>query len=147
MSDSRATPVDDPQLAEMERSNEQVARRFMADWSKRDADALLAYLTDDVEYQIYEGGPVRRGKGEVRESLERFFRHWQRVEFFVERLTVIGPIVVNERREEYDGVEGQDDWRFHVASVFVIDDGKIRHWRDYSMPGKQQVFGDYDGPV
>ena len=147
MSDPRSTPVDERDLAEVERSNERIARAFMADWSTRDADMLLGYLADDVEYQIYEGGPIRRGKGEVRESLERFFRHWRRTEFFVERLTVIGPIVVNERREEYDGVDGQQDWRFHVASVFVIDNGKIRLWRDYSMPGKQQIYGDYDGPV
>lgn len=145
MSDSQSTPADERDLAELEQVNAEVARAFMADWSTRDADALLEYLADDVEYQIYEGGPVRRGKDEVRESLERFFKHWRRVEFFVERLTVIGPIVVNERREEYDGVEGQDDWRFHVASVFVLENGKIRHWRDYSMPGKQQVFGEYDG--
>ncbi len=144
MSDSRSTPVDERDLAELEQVNENVARAFMADWSTRDAGTLLSYLADDVEYQIYEGGPIRRGKAEVRESLDRFFKHWRRVEFFVERLTVIGPVVVNERREEYDGVEGQDDWRFHVASVFVLENGKIRHWRDYSMPGKQQVYGEYD---
>lgn len=147
MSDSESTPADARDLARLERSNEELARAFMRDWSTRDADVLLGYLADDVVYQIYEGGPVRNGKAEVRESLERFFKHWRRVEFFVERLTVIGPIVVNERREEYDGVEGQQDWRFHVASVFVIDDGKIKHWRDYSMPDKEQIFGAYDGPV
>lgn len=147
MSDSRSKPVDDPDLSEVERLNEELARAFMDDWSTRDAEALLGYLADDVVYQIYEGGPIRRGKGEVRESLERFFPHWRRIEFLVDRLTVIGPIVVNERREEYDGIEGQQDWRFHVASVFVIEGGKIRHWRDYSMPGKKQIFGDYDGPV
>ncbi|MGI9343525.1 MAG: nuclear transport factor 2 family protein [Gammaproteobacteria bacterium] len=146
MSESHSTPVDERNLAEVERSNEKLARAFMNDWSSRDADVLLDFLAEDVEYQIYEGGPIRHGKGEVRESLERFFKHWRRIEFFVERLTVIGPIVVNERREEYDGIEGQQDWRFHVASVFVIEDGKIRHWRDYSMPGKQQIYGDYDGP-
>lgn len=134
-------------VAAIEAGNEQLARRFMADWSTRDADTLLEYLADNVVYQIYEGGPVREGKAEVRESLERFFRHWRRVEFFVERLTVIGPLVVNERREEYDGVEGQQDWRFHVAGIFVVEDGKISHWRDYSMPGKEQVFGAYDEPI
>lgn len=146
MSDSRSTLVDERDLAEVERLNAELARAFMADWSMRDADTLLTYLADDVVYQIYDGGPIRRGTGEVRESLERFFPHWRRIEFFVERLTVIGPIVVNERREEYDGVEGQQDWRFHVAGMFVIENGKIAHWRDYSMPGKQQIYGDYAGP-
>ena len=147
MPDSRSTPATEQDLARLERRNEAVARAFMRDWSTRDADKLLTYLADDVVYQIYEGGPVRNGKAEVRESLERFFRHWRRVEFIVERVAVVGPIVVNERREEYDGVEGQDDWRFHVAGVFVIIDGKIQHWRDYSMPGKKQIFGPYDEKV
>lgn len=133
-------------LAEIEADNERIARAFMADWSTRNADRLLEYLADDVVYQIYEGGPVRHGKAEVRESLERFFRHWRRVEFFVERLTVIGPLVINERREEYDGVEGQEDWRFHVASLFAINAGRIELWRDYSLPGAKQVFGAYDHP-
>jgi limonene-1,2-epoxide hydrolase len=131
-------------VSDIETDNERIARAFMAEWSTRDADALLKYLADDVEYQIYEGGPVRHGKAEVRDSLQRFFPRWRRVEFIVERLHVIGPIVANERREEYDGVAGQQDWRFHVAGVFVIEGGKIRHWRDYSMPGKEQVFGPYE---
>lgn len=147
MSDRRSTQAGERELVEVERRNEQIARAFMRDWSARDAGLLLGYLEDDVEYQVYEGGPVRRGKEEVRESLERFFTRWRRVEFIVERLNVIGPIVVNERREEYDGIEGQQDWRFHVASVFVIQHGRITHWRDYSLPGKKQVFGPYDEPA
>lgn len=147
MADTSQLPVDQQNLAEVEAANEQIARSFMADWSMRDADTLITYLTDDVVYQIYDGGPVRNGKAEVRESLQRFFKIWRRIEFFVERLTVTGPIVVNERREEYDGIEGQADWRFHVASLFIIENGKIKLWRDYSLPGKKQIFGAYDGPV
>jgi len=131
-------------LTEIEADHERIARAFMADWSTRDANQLLTYLADDVVYQIYDGGPVRHGKAEVHESLERFFKHWRRVEFIVERLTVIGPLVINERREEYDGIEGQKDWRFHVAGLFVIQDRKIKLWRDYSLPGAEQVFGPYD---
>lgn len=147
MTDTPHLPVDQQNLAEVEAANEQIARSFMADWSTRDADTLIAYLADDVVYQIYDGGPVRNGTAEVRESLERFFKIWRRIEFFVERLTVMGPIVVNERREEYDGIEGQDDWRFHVASLFVIERGKIKLWRDYGLPGKKQISGPYDGPI
>lgn len=147
MADTSQLPVDQQNLAEVEAANEHIARSFMADWSMRDADTLITYLTDDVVYQIYDGGPVRNGKAEVRESLQRFFKIWRRIEFFVERLTVTGPIVVNERREEYDGIEGQADWRFHVASLFIIENGKIKLWRDYSLPGKKQIFGAYDGPV
>jgi len=147
MAEMPPQPVDQQDLTEVETTNERIARNFMADWSTRDTDTLIAYLADDIVYQVYEGGPVKNGTAEVRESLQRFFEHWQRVEFFIERLTVIGPIVVYERREEYDGVAGQQDWRFHVAGLLVIEDGKIRHWRDYSLPGKRQIFGDYDGPV
>ncbi|MFQ5634581.1 MAG: nuclear transport factor 2 family protein [Gammaproteobacteria bacterium] len=146
MSDTQRTAGDPQDLAAVEAANERIARAFMADWSMRDADTLVAYLADDIVYQIYDGGPIRNGLAEVRDSLQRFFGHWRRVEFFVERLSVIGPIVVNERREEYDGIEGQQDWRFHVAGLFVIENGRIRQWRDYSLPGKEQIFGPYEGP-
>jgi limonene-1,2-epoxide hydrolase len=131
-------------LADVETGNEALARRFMADWSARDADRLVSYLAEDVVYMVYEGGPVKRGLEEVRQALAGFMDRWRRIEFKVHRLKVIGPLVINERSEEYDGKNGQPDWRFFVAGLFVFRNGKIELWRDYSLPGKKQIFGTSD---
>jgi limonene-1,2-epoxide hydrolase len=134
--DATANPV----LSELESKHARLAGEFMQAWSARDVDRLVGLLADDVVYMVYEGGPTLNGPDEVRDVVGRFMERWQRIEFSVDRLHVIGPLVINERREEYDGKNGQADWRFFVAGLLVIKDGKIGIWRDYSLPGKRQVF-------
>lgn len=132
--------MSNPVLAQLESENARIAGAFMEAWSARDVDRLSELLADDVVYMVYEGGPVLSGPHEVRDVVGRFMERWQRIEFSVDRLHVVGPLVINERREEYDGKAGQTDWRFFVAGLLVIKDGKIAIWRDYSLPGKKQIF-------
>jgi limonene-1,2-epoxide hydrolase len=133
-------PAPNAALDGMEARCEAIAWQFMAAWGSRDPEQVVRLLADDVVYMIYEGGPVKNGPAEIREVLARFMPRWRRIEFRVQRLAVVGPLVINERHEEYDGVEGQPDWRFFVAGLLVVQDGKIRLWRDYTLPGKKQIF-------
>lgn len=137
--ESSPTPDANPALDAMEAQCEAVAWQFMAAWGSRDPEQVVRLLADDVVYMIYEGGPVKNGPAEIREMLARFMPRWRRIEFKVQRLAVVGPLVINERHEEYDGVEGQPDWRFFVAGLLVVQNGRIRLWRDYSVPGREQI--------
>ena len=133
-------PEQNPLLARTERDNEALARRFCAAWSAMDADAICACLAEDCLYQIYEGGPVKRGVAEIHPTLVEFFKRWRSVEFRIFRLAAFGSFVLHERTEIYTGREGQADWEFNVTGLLWIPNGRIQRWRDDSLPGARQIF-------
>jgi limonene-1,2-epoxide hydrolase len=54
-------------------------------------------------------------------------------------MSVMGNVTMHERSEDYHGVEGQEDWHFHVTSLLVFQDGKIFNWHDYGTPGERAL--------
>jgi len=128
-------------LTEVERANEAVARAFNECWSDRDCDRLLTLLADDVAYLVYDGGPVHVGPAAVEGAVRPFLAKFERVEFKILRLNVMGPVVSHERTEDYYAPGGERDTHFHVVGLLVIRDGKIVIWRDYALPGAEQVIG------
>ena len=131
-----------PVLARTERDNEALIRRFCAAWSAMDPDGIVSHLADDCAYQIYEGGPVKRGVTEIHAVLASFMKRWQRVEFRIFRLSAMGNFVIHERTEIYTGRDGHPDWEFNVTGLLWIVDGKIKRWRDDSLPGARQIFSN-----
>jgi len=128
-------------LTEVEQANEAVARAFNECWSDRDCDRLLMLLADDVAYMVYEGGPVHIGPAAVAGAVRPFLAKFERVEFKILRLSVMGPVVSHERTEDYYAPGGKLDTHFHVVGLLVIKDGKIVIWRDYALPGAEQLVG------
>jgi limonene-1,2-epoxide hydrolase len=133
-------PEQNPVLLRTERANEALVRSFCAAWSAMDPDAICAHLAPDCVYQVYEGGPVKRGVPEIHATLVQFMTRWRRVEFRVFRLAALGRFVLHERSEIYTGRDGHPDWEFNVTGLLLVEDGRIRRWRDDSLPGARQVF-------
>jgi limonene-1,2-epoxide hydrolase len=100
----------------------------------------VSHLEEDCVYQVYENGPVKRGKAEIHATLVDFFRRWQRIEFRIFRLAALGHFVLHERTEQYSGRDGHPDWEFNVTGLLWLPRGKIRRWRDDSLPGARQIF-------
>jgi limonene-1,2-epoxide hydrolase len=50
--------------------------------------------------------------------------------------------VINERIDEFYPFPGSKipRMRFHVAGYFLIKDGKIQVWRDFTYPGAKQLI-------
>jgi uncharacterized protein (TIGR02246 family) len=124
-----------------EQHNAAIARSFNECWSNRDCDRLLTLLTEDVAYMVYEGGPVHVGHTAVAGAVRPFMAKYERIEFNILRLNVFGSVVTHERTEDYYAPGGQRDTHFHVVGILVIKDKKIAVWRDYTMPGVEQIVG------
>jgi limonene-1,2-epoxide hydrolase len=133
-------PDQNPLLYETERRNEALVRSFCAAWSAMDPDAIVSHLEEDCLYQIYEGGPVKRGVAEIHATLTQFMTRWRSVEFRVFRLAALGNFVIHERCEIYTGRDDQADWEFNVTGTLWIPKGRIQRWRDDSLPGARQIF-------
>ena len=106
----------------------EVVHAFMAAAEKRDYDAAMELLTDDVEYQNMPLPPVH-GKAAVRETLEALLALCTGSEWVVHRELASGDLVMNERTDRFEmGGKWVD---LPVAGVFELRDGRIALWRDY----------------
>lgn len=126
----------------LEQANAALVERFNQAWSDRDCDALLSLLSDDVAYMVYDDGPVHKGPAAVGKAVGRFMAKFARIEFRILRMNVIGPVVIHERTEDYYAPDGKRDTHFHVCGLIVIKNDKIVLWRDYAIPGAEQIVGE-----
>ncbi|MBT4740939.1 MAG: SnoaL-like domain-containing protein [Rhodospirillaceae bacterium] len=129
-----AEPGADPAV---EAEKEKIVTDFCKAWAKRDADALTAYLADDVEYHMFEGRPPINGLAEFSGQLKPFMASMREIDWEILRSTVMGDVVLNERIDHFlrpDGSQAPDN-HFHVVGVFLVREGKIKYWKDYNMSG------------
>jgi limonene-1,2-epoxide hydrolase len=112
----------------MTTSAEQVVRDFCAAWSRRDADELLAFFTDDAVYHNIPMPPMQ-GKAAIREVFNLFLPPSETIEFEVRHLASSGSVVFTERVDRF--LMGGNSVVLPVAGVFEIENGLIKAWRDY----------------
>jgi limonene-1,2-epoxide hydrolase len=112
----------------MTTSAEQVVRDFCAAWSRRDADELLAFFTDDAVYHNIPMPPMQ-GKAAIREVFNLFLPPSETIEFEVRHLASSGSVVFTERVDRF--LMGGNNVVLPVAGVFEIENGLIKAWRDY----------------
>ncbi|HEV3451481.1 MAG TPA: limonene-1,2-epoxide hydrolase family protein [Acidimicrobiia bacterium] len=95
----------------------------------RDIEAVLAVMTDDIEYENVGMG-VCTGHDEVRALLGPFLSGAERVAWEVLAQLERGDTVMNERVDRFF-LPGGKQVEARVAGYFEVQDGKVRRWRDY----------------
>jgi limonene-1,2-epoxide hydrolase len=110
-----------------------VVTSFIQALERRDLDAALALVTDDVEYDNVPMSKVHGPDG-IRQVLEPFLGMCTAVEWVVHHQAATGDVVMNERTDRFE-LNGR--WiAVSVAGLFVLRDGKIALWRDYFDQGQ-----------
>lgn len=96
---------------------------------QRDLDAVVALVTDDIEYDNVPIGTVHGPDG-VRSVLSGgVTRAASEVQWVVHRQVASGSTVMNERTDRFL-VDGR--WvEIPIAAVFEVRDGRVCLWRDY----------------
>jgi limonene-1,2-epoxide hydrolase len=112
----------------MAKSNEQVVRDFCEAWSRKDADELLGYFTDDAVYHNIPMPPMV-GKAMIREAFNLFLPPSETIEFENLNVAVSGNVVFTERVDRF--LIGGKAVELPVAGVFELENGLIKAWRDY----------------
>ncbi len=128
-----------PSLDLIERKNQELVSAFCNAWAQRDVQVLLPYLSENIEYHMWdsENAIVVHGIAQFVETLSPFFESTTRIEWEILRTQAMGKVVINERHDRFCFGEGTSDWYFPVVGVFILEEGKIIHWKDYVTPGKQ----------
>ncbi|CAB4885269.1 MAG: hypothetical protein F2793_08770 [Actinobacteria bacterium] len=96
---------------------------------RRDIDAVLALVTDDIEYDNVPIGKAYGPEGVRTVLTGGITQAAERIEWVVLNQVAAGDTVMNERVDRFlvNGV-----WiEIPIAAVFRIRDGRVCLWRDY----------------
>lgn len=134
--------LSEAEQAALEKANDTLVANFVRDYATRDADVLSRYVTDDIVYQITSGMPEIVGIEAFRKHNDNMFKGLDKVEWVNLRQFAIGQIVINDRIDEFYPFPGSKvpRMRFRVAGYFLIENNKIKVWRDFPYPGSKQLI-------
>lgn len=106
----------------------EIVTAFLEAMARKDYDAGLKLVADDIEYENLPMGKVT-GPAGVRSVLEPFFGRVLENDLKVLRQAAQGSTVFLERLDRH---RLADRWvELPVTGVFEVRDGKITVWRDY----------------
>jgi limonene-1,2-epoxide hydrolase len=107
---------------------ETVVRNFLAAWKRSDLDELVGFISDDA---IYTDGPrgTHSGIDAIKAELQSMVKMVPSTTIDVRTLVANGDTVFTERVDNFE-VQGKP-FGLEVAAVFIVDDGRIKYWREY----------------
>ncbi len=129
----RPTAAHAADVGEIEKANEKVVNDFCAAWESLDSDKLGSFLADDATFRMIEGRPRVEGREAIVGGIKGFLANAKSARFEMIRSTVMGNTVLNERIDHFD--MGDNQMAFHITGFFLVKDGKIAEWQDYTWPG------------
>lgn len=120
-------------------SPESVVRAFCANVSDRDLATIEPLLAEDIVF-MNVGLEIYRGRQAVLDHFAGDNGVWpmfpDTFDFRIRHLAVAGNTVLTERVDVV-GVNGHDA-PLPLMGIFEVEDGRIRHWRDYADMGMVQ---------
>jgi limonene-1,2-epoxide hydrolase len=81
---------------------------------------------------MIEGMQRIEGKSALIDGTRQFLATRSKARFEVLRTAAMGNTVINERIDHFTRDDGED--AFHITGFFLVKDGKIVEWQDYTMP-------------
>ena len=114
--------------SELETTNLKLINDFCGSWSTHDHARIMAFFSDNPAYRQTERVEPTIGRQAVSDKIAGFLMNV--VKFEVHESWVRGPMVINERTDYFTG--GRLQW-WHGVGVFLVKDGKIVEWYDYTI--------------
>jgi limonene-1,2-epoxide hydrolase len=93
-----------------------------------------SFLTEDCVYRATETAPPVKGRQAIVDSLKKMLGAVTKAEFEIVQTFARGPMVVNERFDRFVMPKRSMEW--HGIGVFMLKDGKIAEWNDYTITMK-----------
>ncbi len=122
-----------PRTSATPNTPEAIVRAFCANVSERDIASIGPLLADDIVF-MNVGLEIYRGKQAVLDHFHGANGVWDMFpdtfDFRIRNLGVTDNRVYTERVDVV-GVNGRDAY-LPLLGIFEIENGKIKHWRDYA---------------
>ena len=108
--------------------NKQIVTEFIQAWSTLDTDTLVDYFTADGTYHNMMLPPVS-GHENLRAMIGGFIADWTKTGWDILNIVADGDVVIAERLDRTH--IGDKFVALPCTGVFILEDGKIKEWRDY----------------
>jgi len=115
-----------------ERANMQVVKDFCAAWPSHDLDRIVAFFADNGSYRMTETMEPTKGRDALIARIKLIINNVS--QFEVLDTWARGPMVVNERIDRFANFQLKS---WHGVGVFLIKDGKIVEWYDYTIESER----------
>jgi limonene-1,2-epoxide hydrolase len=115
-------------MTESEKANVKLVEDFCMAWSSKDADKVMAFFSDNPSYRQTEQQAPAVGRQAVAEKVAGGVK--VATKFEVHESWARGPMVINERTDYFDSPRLK---RWHGVGVFLVKDGKIVEWQDFTI--------------
>ena len=115
-------------MTETEKANVKLVNDFCAAASGKDAEKLMSFFGANPSYRQTEAQPPAVGPDAVREKFTGMVKVVTKFE--VHESWARGPMVINERTDYFDSPRLK---RWHGVGVFMVKDGKILEWQDFTI--------------
>ncbi len=109
-------------------------RHLIACWERRDVDAVLDCLAEDVEYYWHIGSRPVLGKKTMRKFLTNYSGNYDQKRWDIFNHAENGDLLLIEGHEELWDNEHQRTIQQPFMQAFEFRGGLISHWRDYYEP-------------
>jgi limonene-1,2-epoxide hydrolase len=119
-----------------EKANVAVVNEMCRVWTAPvNFEKVGSFLTDDCVYRATETAPPVKGRQAIVDALKKMLGTVTKAEFEVVQTFARGPMVVNERFDRFVMPKTSMEW--HGIGVFMLKDGKIAEWNDYTIAVKR----------
>ena len=119
------------QWSETESANVDVVNAFCAAWSTLDLRMVTPHMSDDAVYRMTETTPPVTGHQALIDQMQPWVDTSDAITFRILETFAKGPLVVNHRVDTFASTTRPLTWE--GVGVFLVQDGKIKEWFDYSI--------------
>jgi len=118
----------------LEQANIQLAKDFCAAWPGHDLDRILAFFADNGSYRMTETMEPTKGRDALIARLKMIINNV--TQFEILDTWARGPMVMNERIDRFVNFPLKS---WHGVGVFLVKNGKIVEWYDYTIESERTV--------
>ena len=127
-----AAPVEAAEQTATEKANIQVVKDFCAAWPSHDLEKILGFFADNGSYRMTETMEPTKGREALIARLKMIINNVSQFEIL--DTWARGPMVINERIDRFTNFQLKS---WHGVGVFLVKDGKIVEWYDYTVSSER----------
>ena len=127
-----ASPLEAAEQTAAEKANIQVVKDFCAAWPSHDLEKILGFFADNGSYRMTETMEPTKGREALIARLKMIINNVSQFEIL--DTWARGPMVINERIDRFTNFQLKS---WHGVGVFLVKDGKIVEWYDYTISSER----------
>ena len=127
-----AAPVEAAEQTATEKANIQVVKDFCAAWPSHDLDRIVGFFAENGSYRMTEAMEPSKGREALIARLKMIINNV--TQFEILDTWARGPMVINERIDRFTNFQLKS---WHGVGVFLVKDGKIVEWYDYTIASER----------